>query len=74
MLVLYPAVQFTIVLRRGELKQKFFDLFIDGVVSKQLKVSGVVDLFCEDFTKIMEGVKGFIFQTLMDFFENISVV
>lgn len=54
MLVLYPAVKLTIVLRRGELKQKLFDLLIDGVVSEQLKVSGVVDLFCEDFTKIME--------------------
>ena len=60
MLVLDSAVKFTIVLRRGELKQKLFDLVIDGMVSEQFKVSGVVDFFCEDFAKIVEGIEGFV--------------
>lgn len=74
MLVLYSAVKFMIVLRRGELKQKLFDLIIDGVVSEQFIVSGVVDFFCENFAKIMEGIEGFVLQTFMYFFENISIV
>lgn len=73
-LVLYSAVKFMVILRRSELKQKLFDLFVDGMASEQFEVGGVINLFCEDFTKIMEGIESFLFQTFMDLFEDFSVI
>lgn len=63
-----------IILRRCELKQKLFDLFIDWVVSQQLEVGRLVGLFCEDFTKIMKRIEGFILQAFMYFLEDISII
>ena len=74
MLVLYSAVKFMVILRRSELKQKLFDLFVDGMASEQFEVGGVINLFCEDFTKIMEGIESLLFQTFMDLFEDFSVI
>lgn len=74
MLVLYFTVEFMIILGRCKLKQKFFDLFIDRMVSKQFEVGWVADFFGEDFAEIMKRIKGFLLQTFMDFFEDISVI